>query len=62
MTDAWDAHAADAIEAEPVPASGLMITRCRGCGQTETLAVPHMVPVAICDPCRRAGVAPAGTP
>lgn len=60
--DLWAAAAAQEIEAEPVPASGLMLTKCRGCGGPDVLAVPHMVPVAVCEMCRWAGVKPAGEP
>lgn len=56
MSEDWSAFAAEVIEAEPVPASGLVLTKCRGCGGPEVLAVPHMVPVAICDICRKGGV------
>lgn len=60
--DDWAGHAAAEIEAEPVPASGLVLTKCRGCGGPEVLAVPHMVPVAICDACRKSGVVVEGKP
>lgn len=49
-------------EDEPVEASGLMRVRCRGCCEAETLAVPHMVPAAVCEGCRRAGVRPGSVP